>query len=62
MKDQGSSLESGIMKAAASAASKVSNWSASKKEFATRVTNTGSFGHAGSSENSGPESNPEKKP
>lgn len=43
MKDQGSSSESGIMKAAASAATKVSSWSASKQEFASRVTKSGSF-------------------
>ena len=43
MKDQVSSSESGVMKAAASAATKVSNWSASKQEFASRVTNNGSF-------------------
>jgi hypothetical protein len=49
MKDLSSSSESGVMKAAASAASKVSNWSASKQEFASRVTNNGSFAGAGSS-------------
>jgi hypothetical protein len=49
MNDQGSSSESGVMKAAASAAFKVSNWSASKQEFASRVTNNGSFAGAGSS-------------
>jgi len=49
MKDQGSPSESGVMKAAASAATKVSNWSASKQEFASRVTNNGSFAGAGSS-------------
>jgi hypothetical protein len=42
MTDQRSS-ESGVMKAAASAQSKVSSGSASKQEFATRVTNNGSF-------------------
>jgi hypothetical protein len=36
------------MKAAASAASKVSSWSASKQEFANRVTNQGSFSGASS--------------
>jgi hypothetical protein len=45
MKDQNSSSESGVMKAAASAQSKVSSWSASKQEFANRVTNNGSFGN-----------------
>jgi hypothetical protein len=43
MKDQGSPSESGIMRAAARALSKVSSWSASKQEFASRVTNNGSF-------------------
>lgn len=45
MKDQGSSSssESGVMRAAASAASKVSSWSTSKQEFANRVTSSGSF-------------------
>jgi hypothetical protein len=49
MKDQGSSRESGVMKAAASAATKVSSWSASKQEFASRVTNSGSFSKGSSS-------------
>lgn len=43
MKDQETASESGIMRAAASAATKVSTWSASKQEFASRVTNSGSF-------------------
>lgn len=42
MTDQNSS-ESGVMRAAANAQSKVSSWSASKQEFANRVTNKGSF-------------------
>jgi hypothetical protein len=52
MKDQGSSSESGVMRAAASAASKVSSWSASKQEFASRVTNNGSFASEGSTSRS----------
>lgn len=48
MKDQGSSSESRIMKAAASAATKVSSWSASKQEFASRVTKSGSFANQSS--------------
>lgn len=49
MNDQSPSPASGIMKAAASAATKVSSWSQSKQEFATRVTNTGSFANQNSS-------------
>jgi hypothetical protein len=52
MKDQVSSSESGVMRAAASAATKVSSWSASKQEFASRVTNNGSFATEGSSSHS----------
>jgi hypothetical protein len=48
MTDQRSGNESGVMKAAATAASKVSNWSPSKQEFASRVTNNGSFATSGS--------------
>jgi len=47
MKDQKSSSESGVMKAAASAATRVSSWSPSKQEFANRVTNSGSFSAEG---------------
>lgn len=61
MKDQGSSSESGVMKAAASAASKVSNWSASKQEFASRVTNNGSFAGKGSSEGTSSDNNTTRK-
>jgi hypothetical protein len=52
MKDQVSSSESGVMRAAASAATKVSSWSASKQEFASRVTNNGSFATEGSTSRS----------
>jgi hypothetical protein len=52
MKDQVSSSESSVMRAAASAATKVSSWSASKQEFASRVTNNGSFATEGSSSRS----------
>jgi hypothetical protein len=48
MNDQRSPTGSGVMKAAASAASKVSSWSASKQEFANRITNQGSFSGASS--------------
>jgi hypothetical protein len=48
MKDHGATSESGVMKAAASAAEKVAHWSASKQEFAIRVTSSGSFVGAGS--------------
>jgi hypothetical protein len=34
---------SGVMKAATSAADKVSSWSSSKQDFARRVTTSGSF-------------------
>jgi hypothetical protein len=61
MKDQVSSSESGVMKAAASAASKVSSWSASKQEFASRVTNNGSFADTASSGNSRSDSNAVRK-
>jgi hypothetical protein len=44
MKDQKSSSESGVMKAAASAQTRISSWSASKKDFANRITKSGSFG------------------
>jgi hypothetical protein len=52
MKDQVSSSESSVMRAAANAATKVSSWSASKQEFASRVTNNGSFATEGSSSRS----------
>jgi hypothetical protein len=42
MKQQ-SNQPSGVMKAASTAATKVSNWSSSKQSFARRVTTTGSF-------------------
>jgi hypothetical protein len=61
MKDQGSSSESAVMRAAASAASKVSGWSASKQEFASRVTNSGSFASEGSASHSDNDDAPRKK-